>query len=167
MKKFLSVFRRIFLAGTVSLVLILVFFYLHINMPVLNVPAIFGTYYTYFAMVSPVLGIVFWLISTIYIRKKGQSAAYQQQLPFGSTMAQMLKSDITSPFRLIAEQFASKKKLVAYYSQIVDTEVAKMLADGSKALNREKLLRMIIRFAIYIIGIVASVNSFSNFKIPF
>ena len=37
MKKFLSVFRRIFLAGTVSLVLILVFFYLHINMPVLNV----------------------------------------------------------------------------------------------------------------------------------
>ena len=82
-------------------------------------------------------------------------------------MVQMLKSDITSPFRLIVEQFASKKKLVAYYSQIVDTEVAKMLADGSKALNREKLLRMIIRFAIYIIGIIVSVNNFSNFKIPF
>ena len=39
-----------------------------------------------------------------------------------------------------------------------------MLADGSKALNREKLLRMIIRFAIYIIGIIASVRNV-NFQI--
>lgn len=167
MLKFLSTCRRIFLAGTISLILIIVLSSLKIAVPVLNVPAVFGTYYTYFALISPILGLIFWLISTIYIRKNGQSAAYQSQLPFVSTMIQMLKSDITSPFRLIGEQFASKKKLTEYYSQVVDTEIAKMLAAGSKALNREKLLRMIIRFVIYIVGVIAATNNFSNFKLPF
>ena len=167
MLKFLSVSRRILLAGIISLVLILLFSFLHVPVPALNVPALFGTYYTYFALISPILGLIFWLISTFYIRKNGQSAAYQQQLPFGNTMMQILKSDLSSPFRLIADQFTSKKKLIDYYGQIADTEVAKMLAAGSKALNREKLLRTIIRFAIYIIGVISAVNNFSHFKFPF
>ena len=167
MLKFLSTVRRILLAGTISLILIFVFSLLRVSVPTINAPVAFSTAYTSFAFVSPVLGLIFWLISTIYIRKKGQSSAYQQTQPFFSTMIKMLISDITSPFRLIGEQFASKKKLTEYYSQMVDVEIAKMLAAGSKALNREKLLRTIIRFIIYIAGIIESVHHFSSFKFPF
>ena len=107
MLKFLSTVRRILLAGTISLILIFVFSLLRVSVPTINAPVAFSTAYTSFAFVSPVLGLIFWLISTIYIRKKGQSSAYQQTQPFFSTMIKMLISDITSPFRLIGEQFAS------------------------------------------------------------
>lgn len=167
MLKFLSTIRRILLAGTISLILIFVLSLLNVSVPTLNAPVIFSTVYTSFALISPILGLIFWFVSTIYIRKYGQSAAYQQTLPFISTMLKMLVSDITSPFRLIGEQFASKKKLTEYYSQVTDENIAKMLAAGSKALNREKLLRTIIRFIIYGAGIIESVNHLSNFKFPF
>lgn len=82
MLKFLSTVRRIFLAGTISLILIFVLSLLKVSVPTINAPVAFSTAFTSFAFVSPVLGLVFWLISTIYIRKKGQFAEYQQTLPF-------------------------------------------------------------------------------------
>lgn len=73
-------------------------------------------------------------------------------------MGQVFLSDISSPFRLIKDQFVTKKKLVDYYSQIAEAQIAGMLADGSRAMNRLKLLRIIIRFAIYIIGSMVAVS---------
>ena len=73
-------------------------------------------------------------------------------------MGAMFIRDITSPFRLIGEQFRSKRKLTEYYSQIASNEIASMLAAGSKAINREKLFWMVIRFAIYTLGILSSAN---------
>ena len=158
MLKFLSVTRRILLAGTLSLFAILIMFI--VGYPGLSYTGskAIGTGYLFFALASPVLGLIFWLISTAYVRKKGQSAAYQQTVKFTNTMGQMFRSDITSPFSLIREQFVSKKKLVEYYNQVAETEIAEMLADGSRAMNRLKLIRMIIRFAIYIIGSLTAVS---------
>lgn len=165
MKKFLSIVRRIFLAGTVSLIVILflkLIGYTGISYPYSN---FVGKYYFLFAAISPVAGLLFWLISAFYIRKNGQAAAFQQQLKFTKTMGQMLVSDISSPFRLIGEQFTSTRKLTDYYSQIASAEIALMLAKGSKAINREKLLWMTIRFAIYVLGVLSSVNILSTHSV--
>ena len=157
MLKFLSVTRRILLAGVVSLIILVLLYAFGYEGLHFSYSERIGSIYLCFALASPILGLLMWIISAIYIRKRGQSAAYQSTLKFGTTMIQMLGSDITSPFRLIKEQFATKKRLVEYYSQITQTEIAGMLADGSKAINRLKLIRMIIRFAIYGIGIVTAV----------
>lgn len=157
MLKLLATLRRIFLAGTVSLVIIFVLFVKEYS-PGLEFPYsdVFGSYYLLFAFFSPVLAIIFWLISSAYIRKKGQSAFYQSQKKFISTMGTVFISDITSPFRVIIQQFTSKKKLREYYEQVADDGIAGMLADGSKSLSRGKLLRLLIRFAIYAAGIMTA-----------
>ena len=158
MKNFLSVARRIFLAGTISLIVILVLIIVGYNGISYQYSNVVGKYYSLFSAISPIAGLLFWLISAVYIRKKGQSAAFQQTQKFTKTMGAMFIRDITSPFRLIGEQFRSKRKLTEYYSQIASNEIASMLAAGSKAINREKLFWMVIRFAIYTLGILSSAN---------
>jgi hypothetical protein len=157
MLKILATLRRLFLAGTISLIIIFVLFVKEYSFE-LKFPYsdIFAAFYLYFALFSPILAILFWLISSIYIRKKGQSAAYQSQRKFIGTMGTVFISDITSPFRIIIEQFTSKKKLRDYYGQVVDDGIAGMLAEGSKSINRGKLLRMLIRFCVYAVGIMTS-----------
>ena len=157
MLKILSILRRILLAGVCSLIIIIILFVSGFKgLSFVNADVI-GSIYLCFALASPIIGLFVWIISTLYIRKWGQSAAYQQTLSFRSTMIGMLTSDILSPFKLIKEQFSTKKQLVDYYSQITQLEIADMLAEGSKAINRLKLVRMFIRFFIYGIGIVTSV----------
>ena len=115
-----------------------------------------------FAFFSPIFAILFWIISSIYIRKKGQSAAFESQKLFISTMGRMLVSDITYPFRIIGRQFTSKKTLSEYFGQIAEDEIAGMLADGSKASNLVKLLFMLFRFAIYAVGILTAFTYMAN-----
>ncbi len=164
MKRFVAVVRRIFLAGTISLVLIIV-------LRLMNHPGkrfygsdILGNYYLMFAIASPILGFIFSLISVVHIRRSGYSSSYQQTIPFFGTVGEMIKSDITSPFRLFVDQFASKKKMVEYYSNAMSTDMAKMLADGSKAISRLRFYYMIVRFIIYFFGIMAAVNVLANYQ---
>ncbi len=107
MKRFLTVTRRVFLGGTLSLIVIFILYAIGNNGWQFNYSDTVGRLYLAFAVVSPILGVVFWLISSAYIRKRGQAADYQQTLKFSTTMFKMLKSDLSSPFRLIAAQFVS------------------------------------------------------------
>ncbi len=163
MLKLLATLRRFFLAGTISLIIILVFYDKNIS-PGLVYPYsdYVGGWYLLFAFFSPIFAILFWIISSIYIRKKGQSAAFESQKLFISTMGRMLVSDITYPFRIIGRQFTSKKKLSEYFGQIAEDEIAGMLADGSKASNLVKLLFMLFRFAIYAVGILTAFTYMAN-----
>jgi len=162
MKKFLALSRRLFLMGTISLVIIVILVCLKYKGLVFKGSEMIGSYYALFAIASPVIWLLLWIVSAAYIRKFGQSAAYQQTIKFSKTLGIIIKDDITAPFRLIIEQFASRKKLIKYYSQVVQDEIAGPLADGSKAINFLKLQRMIIVYAFCIIGILTTVSTVVN-----
>lgn len=158
MLKFFAFARRLFLAGIISLVII--FFLSAIGYYDLNPYGIeeFGAIYMCFALISPVLGLIFWLISTAYIRKHGQFAAIHQSRSFGESLLEALKQDITSPFRKFAGLFYSKKKLADSYSQVMDPGVAGMLAEGGKTISRSKFLWVLIRSIVYLWGIISAVK---------
>ena len=68
MLKLLATLRRFFLAGTISLIIILVFYDKNIS-PGLVYPYsdYVGGWYLLFAFFSPIFAILFWVISSIYI----------------------------------------------------------------------------------------------------
>ncbi len=161
MLKFLAFTRRLFLAGTISLIIIFILY--TIGYYDLNPYGIeeFGTIFICFALVSPILGLLFWLISTAYVRKNGQFAMIHQSRSFMASMMQALGQDISSPFRKFAGLFYSKKKLAEDYSQAMDPGVAGMLAEGGKAIGRSKSRWVLIRAAIYAWGIISAVKYLS------
>lgn len=157
LKRFLAVARRLFLTGTVSLIAILVLRLIGNPGITFQYSDIFGRYFLLFTLASPIIYLLLWVGSTAYNRKFGHTSMLTDQIKFIGTLLSMLKSDFTSPFRLIWEQFKFRKQLVDYYSYIASDEVAEMLADGSIAINRLRLLRTIIMFAVCILGVLATV----------
>ena len=73
-------------------------------------------------------------------------------------MKKIIVDDITSPFRLIGKQFVSKKKTMQYYSQFMESQLARSVAEGSVAINRLRLYRMIVKLAIIAIGVMTAIQ---------
>ncbi len=156
--KFLAFMRRLFLAGTISLILIIALSVAECSMSIIFWNDIFGKWFLLFSGISPIMSLVFLFISTAYIRKNGQFAAYQQTRKFSATLFQVVGSDVSSPFRKFVGMFQSKKKLEETYSQIAQPEIASLLAEGSGSINRTRFLWVLLRTIIYCYGIISAVG---------
>lgn len=155
MISFLARMRRAFLAGTVSLFILAVFNAFGLcefsyidslltGLRVANETASgLRVFYCLFFTLSPIIYFILLLISTAYIRKYGQSAVYQQGIPFVVTAVKCLGSDLTSPFRTTINVFA---KYPAYYPD--------ELKRGSRAISFLRLFWMIIWLIICVYGIL-------------
>ena len=163
MNKFLPAARRVFLCGTISLIILIILRFTQYQGLRFRGSDQIGKWFMYFTFASPVLWIIFWLTSTAYMRKQGRFAASHQQKPFISSMGKNLVSDLTFPFRMIGRQFHSRKKQIDYYSNVVPEEIAVMIADGSIAINRLKLIRAIYVLLICAFGILCAVPVFRAF----
>ena len=107
MKAFLARSRRLFYAGTLSLVVTLVVGFMAQRNGDLDLWAEglslngFESYFCLFLVASPIIYFLLVLISSAYIRKKGQFAASHQSKPFVGTFLSCVWSDVLSPFRCI------------------------------------------------------------------
>lgn len=103
MTRFLAIIRRFFWGGTVSLILCLALFGVNFNNMLqlaMSHNSIQGYFSIYF-LLSPILFLLFTIISVIYIRHHGQFAAvHQSQSPITSFF-RCWGHDIVSPFKNI------------------------------------------------------------------
>lgn len=102
MLKFLSFIRRTFLGGILSLIVVVALTFTTFQGIAYPYSYLVGRYFIYFCLASVVLGFVFWILSAIVIRKRGQFAASHQTQSFFTTLIRMLGSDISYPFRFIS-----------------------------------------------------------------
>ncbi|SCY57749.1 hypothetical protein SAMN02910371_02849 [Butyrivibrio sp. INlla14] len=88
MTRFLAVIRRLFLAGLVSLCLILLL--LRVSFSSLIADAITHSnvreWYSVFFLAAPILYLVVLIISVSYVRKHGQFAAVHASKPYFSSV---------------------------------------------------------------------------------
>ena len=155
--------RRTFLGGILSLIAIVVLFFTGFQGITYPYSEMVGKVFVVFCLASIPLGLIFWIISAFYIRKKGQFSGVHQQQSFLTTLFRMLGHDITFPFRQIPALFVSNKTAVKNYSQVFDTQVATAMAEGSKAIARSRILSFIIRLGICLIGIASSMGVVSQY----
>lgn len=107
MTRFLAVTRRLFLGGTVALLLAIFLFNVGLSSLIqyaLNPDSIKSAFSIFF-LLSPILFILFTLISVTYIRKNGQFAAVHQEQAWIVTFFRCLGSDLISPFKNIGRFF--------------------------------------------------------------
>ncbi len=141
MKRFLAILRRLFLGGTISLLVVMIAF--GKKFPELfdlakaheGVPG----YFSIFILGSPILFLLFTVFSVIYIRHSGQFAAYQQQKAWMATFFQCLGSDLSSPFKNIRNFFC------ALFSK--------------NAMGRGVLIVRFIELVVLVVGCVFGVRS--------
>lgn len=107
MTRFLAVVRRLFWAGTISLILALTLFGIKFE-DMWQFALAHNTakgWFSIFFLLSPVLFLVFTIVSVIYIRHHGQFAAvHQSQSPITSFF-RCWGHDIVSPFKNIGHFF--------------------------------------------------------------
>jgi len=100
MTRFLAGVRRLFLSGIVSLLIALIG--MRISFPDLmqlaKVPQSIEGIFSLFLVLSPVLYILFMLISSIYFRHFGQSAEVHKQKVFLYSILAAVGSDLLFPF---------------------------------------------------------------------
>ena len=124
MKAFLARFRRLFYGGTISLILTLVTSiftkgkgYFDLWSDGIHVRN-FDSAFELFLAVTPIIYFLLVVISSAYIRSKGQSAAFQRTKPFISTVLACIGSDVASPFKCIAGFFGAMfKRFPSVYPQ--------------------------------------------------
>ena len=106
MKRTLAILRRLFLAGSVSLLIIIFIIGSNIHdLLNLNSSNIIKISFSLYFILSPILYLVITIISIIYLRHHGQFALYwQSMLPIVNFFG-LLRSDITSPFINIKNSF--------------------------------------------------------------
>ena len=100
MTRFLAIIRRIFGWGTVSLILGFLIFGIK-----LSFASSAQTFFTLFFVFSPILFIVFTIISVAYIRKNGQFAAIHQEQAPTTSFFRCLGHDLWAPFKNIGGLF--------------------------------------------------------------
>ena len=159
MKSFLARFRRLFFAGTLALIITLVVSiftggkgYLDLWTYGLNLKS-FENVFCLFLAVSPIVYILLAIISTAYIRKHGQSAAYQQTKPFISTFFQCVASEFASPFKCISGFFTA---VFNKYPSIYPEDLKKK----SKAISIGRFIWMILILAFCVYGLIR-INDFA------
>lgn len=107
MTRFLTIIRRIFWAGTISLILILTL--LDVNLNQIIAFAIehnnIQDYFSIFFLMSPLLFVLFTVISSAYIRRNGQLAAFHQTQSPVTTFFRCWGHDIIAPFKNIGNFF--------------------------------------------------------------
>lgn len=103
MTRFLAVIRRLFLGGTVSLLLCLFLFKIDFSRMIELAKAHNSTpgYFSIFFLASPVLFLLFTILSVVYIRHHGQFAAFHQEQSPVTSFFRCLGHDIISPFKNI------------------------------------------------------------------
>ena len=109
MTRFLAVVRRLFLAGTISLLLTLFLFGVKFQDMLSWAMAHNNAqgYFSIFFLASPILFILFTIISVIYIRHHGQFAAVHQQQSPVTSFFRCLGHDLVSPFKNIGGFFGA------------------------------------------------------------
>ncbi len=109
MTRFLAVIRRLFLAGTISLLLTI--FLLGVKFSDMMSLAMAHNsaqgFFSIFFLLSPVLFLLFTIISVIYIRHHGQFAAVHQSQSPVTSFFRCLGSDLMSPFKNIGGFFGA------------------------------------------------------------
>lgn len=101
MTRFLAIIRRIFGWGTVSLILGLFLFGIKFSFASSE-----KMFFTLFFILSPILFIVFTIISVAYIRKYGQFAEVHQEQASATSFFRCLGHDLWAPFKNIGGLFA-------------------------------------------------------------
>ena len=109
MTRVLAVLRRLFLGGTVSLLLCL--FILGIDANAMfalakqhnNLAGMFSIFF----LAAPIAYVVFTLVSVVYIRKNGQFATVHQSQPWITTLFRCIGSDLASPFKCTLNFFGA------------------------------------------------------------
>lgn len=101
MTRFLAIIRRIFGWGTIFLILGFLIFGIK-----LSFASSAQTFFTLFFVLSPILFIVFTIISVAYVRKYGQFAASHQDQAPATSFFRCLGHDLWAPFKNIGGLFA-------------------------------------------------------------
>lgn len=101
MKRFLTVIRRIALAGVVSLILLCIAGTTIIDL--FNKHSIAAIFF----LVSPLAYLIFVLVSVAYVRKYGQFAETHREHSPVHTVFRCIGSDIASPFKCIGGFFGA------------------------------------------------------------
>lgn len=109
MTSFLARIRRAFLAGTISLVILLVRNCKYSEMLNFGMQLIKRSFvdlsikdcYSLFFSLSPIIYILLAIISCIYIRSNGQFAAFNKQQHFVVTLLRCIGHDLASPLKAI------------------------------------------------------------------
>ena len=109
MTRFLAVVRRLFLAGTISLLLSLFLFGVKFSDMMAWATAHNSAqgFFSIFFLVSPILFLVLTIISVIYIRHHGQFAAFHQTQSPVTSFFRCLGHDLVSPFKNIKGFFSA------------------------------------------------------------
>lgn len=102
MRFFLAQIRRIFLAGCVTLAIAV---FMDISPSILLNSTVaghgFSRYFSIYILISPILFVLFTVVSTIYIRRCGQFAEVHKKRPFIVSLLQSVGHDLISPFKNI------------------------------------------------------------------
>lgn len=109
MTRFLAVVRRLFLAGTISLLLAIFLFGVKFSDMIAWAKAVsdMKSYFSIFFLASPILFLLFTIISVIYIRHHGQFAAVHQAQSPVTSFFRCLGHDLVSPFKNIKGFFGA------------------------------------------------------------
>lgn len=141
MTRVLAVIRRLFLGGTISLLLSLFLF--GISWKTMYELAIshnsFAGYFSIFFIVAPVVYLIFVLISVAYIRKHGQFAAVHQSQSKATSFFRCIGSDLASPFKniknfvvsLFSKEVTGKSVIIGRFFEMVLLILACMAGIGS------------------------------------
>ena len=116
MTRFLAVLRRLFLAGTISLMLSLFLFGVKFQdmLTFVKVHNSAQGVFSIFFLASPIMFLLFTIISVIYIRHNGQFATVHQQQSPVTSFFKCFGHDLVSPFKNIVGFFSAlfKKNVV-------------------------------------------------------
>ena len=147
---FLAQIRRTFLAGCVSFAISVI---LEISPSVFVNNAMSGDgflrYFSIYILLSPVLFVLSTLISTIYIRHRGQFAEVHKQKPFIISFLQSIGHDLVSPFKNLGGLFTA---LFRKFPDIIPD-------DMKRAMKRKAIFRFFF-MVIVILICLAGVGSF-------
>lgn len=143
-----AVSRRAMLIGVISLLVSI--FAMHVEFAdIISVAwPVNGLYSAIllFFLVSPLLYILLLVCSTAYIRKHGQSAAYQREKLFIVSCISCMISDITSPFRAV------KNFLMTMFGKAPDN-YPDAYWRGSKRIYTFRLIEMLLFIALCFFGV--------------
>ena len=148
MTRFLAIMRRFFLAGFVALLICVIFLHRGISSlwSLIQSANLFAGIFSGFILFSPLVYILFLVLSCIYIRKHGQFAAVHSSQPFIVTVGKAFCSDLASPFKNIATTFSLfVKKQPDYLS---DDAIRK-----SKSVRIRRLVIMLVLFIFCVVGL--------------
>lgn len=155
MLRFWAVLRRAMLIGVISLAVSV--FAMHVNlMDIVGVAWPISSMYSailLFFLISPVLYLVFLIISTFLIRRFGQFASTHREKPYIVTLIICLWSDITSPFRAIINFVTTIFGGMPDSYSMLPEAYAEYYWNGSKRVYTIRLIMMLVFFALCFFGV--------------